>query len=132
MGVIDVGSFALGQWVGPGESATTVVSAIHGEAVARIGGAALDFAAMRDFARNRGGAALREMGFHDRARMLKALALYLNERKEDLYRLSRHTGATLTDSKIDIDGGIATMQVFAAKGRREMPSRPFFSAAARL
>jgi hypothetical protein len=25
------------------------------------------------------------MGFHDRARMLKALATYLNERKEPLY-----------------------------------------------
>jgi oxepin-CoA hydrolase/3-oxo-5,6-dehydrosuberyl-CoA semialdehyde dehydrogenase len=61
------------------------------------------------------------MGFHDRARMLKALATYLNERREPLYRLSHRTGATMADNRIDIDGGIGTMFVIASKGRREMP-----------
>ncbi len=61
------------------------------------------------------------MTFRDRARMLKALAQYLNERKEALYELSYMTGATRADSWIDIDGGIGTMFVFASKGRREMP-----------
>jgi hypothetical protein len=73
---------------------------------------------LRDHA---GGPALRAMGFHDRARMLKALATYLNERKEPLYRLSHRTGATMADNRIDIDGGIGTMFVIASKGRREMP-----------
>jgi oxepin-CoA hydrolase/3-oxo-5,6-dehydrosuberyl-CoA semialdehyde dehydrogenase len=68
-----------------------------------------------------GGPALRAMGFHDRARMLKALATYLNDRKEPLYRLSHRTGATMADNRIDIDGGIGTMFVIASKGRREMP-----------
>jgi oxepin-CoA hydrolase/3-oxo-5,6-dehydrosuberyl-CoA semialdehyde dehydrogenase len=61
------------------------------------------------------------MGFHDRARMLKALATWLNDRKEPLYRLSHRTGATMADNRIDIDGGIGTMFVIASKGRREMP-----------
>ena len=96
-------------------------SAITGEVVASLGRANLDFAGMRDYAKSRGGPALREMTFHQRAKMLKALALYLGERKDALYQLSYHTGATLANSKIDIDGGIGTLLVFASKGRREMP-----------
>jgi oxepin-CoA hydrolase/3-oxo-5,6-dehydrosuberyl-CoA semialdehyde dehydrogenase len=61
------------------------------------------------------------MSFHDRARMLKALALELGKFKDELYALSHTTGATLADGKIDIDGGIGTMLVYASKGRREMP-----------
>ncbi len=76
---------------------------------------------MLGFAREHGGPALRAMTFHDRARMLKALALHLMEHKQALYDLSYDTGATLSDHKIDVDGGIGTMLVFASKGRREMP-----------
>jgi oxepin-CoA hydrolase/3-oxo-5,6-dehydrosuberyl-CoA semialdehyde dehydrogenase len=61
------------------------------------------------------------MNFHDRARMLKALAAHLGQHKQALYDLSFATGATQSDHLIDIDGGIGTMFVFASKGRREMP-----------
>ncbi|MEL6737277.1 MAG: aldehyde dehydrogenase family protein, partial [Pseudomonadota bacterium] len=59
--------------------------------------------------------------FHDRARALKALASCLNDRKEELYQLSYATGATRSDSWIDIDGGIQTLFAYASKGRRELP-----------
>jgi oxepin-CoA hydrolase/3-oxo-5,6-dehydrosuberyl-CoA semialdehyde dehydrogenase len=84
-------------------------------------GSALDVTAMLDYARNIGGPALRSMNFHDRARMLKALAAHLGQHKQALYDLSFATGATQSDHLIDIDGGIGTMFVFASKGRREMP-----------
>ncbi|MCB1421753.1 MAG: phenylacetic acid degradation bifunctional protein PaaZ, partial [Nitratireductor sp.] len=100
MDVIDINSFALGGWSGSTADAVDLPSAINGKTVARLGKASLDFAAMRNFARERGGPALRAMTFHERAKMLKALALYLGERKEALYAISRHTGATLTDSKV--------------------------------
>ncbi len=121
MAHLDVKSFAHGEWIAPGAGARHIADAVTGEVFASAGNDALDVAAMWDYARARGGSALRAMGFHDRAKMLKALATYLNERKEALYQLSYRTGATLADSKIDIDGGIGTMFVFASKGRREMP-----------
>ena len=49
------------------------------------------------------------MTFHQRARMLKALAQYLMARKEEFYQRLRRHGATKTDSWIDIDGGIGTL-----------------------
>lgn len=116
-----VASYACGQWIGPGRGARPITDAVTGEVFATAGNDALDTAAMREFAISTGGPALRAMGFHDRARMLKALALHLQERKTALYDISFRTGATQADHLIDVDGGIGTMFVFASKGRREMP-----------
>jgi len=113
-------SFAAGQWIGPGADARAIASAVTGEKVA-VAGSTLDFQAMLDHARFTGGPNLRAMTFHDRARMLKALALHLGERKDALYALSLHAGCTKADSWIDIDGGIGTVFAFASKGRRELP-----------
>lgn len=121
MSIQDVQSFAAGRWIGPGADARPVLSAITGEVIARSGGGALDMQEMLDHARVTGGPALRALTFHDRARMLKALAGYLNERKQALYDISFDTGATQRDHLIDIDGGIGTMFVFASKGRRDLP-----------
>ena len=121
MSLLAVQSFAAGKWIDPGAEASPLHNAFSGALIGHAGGAALDVVAMRQHAILKGGPALRAMTFHDRARMLKALAQYLNERKEALYELSYMTGATRADSWIDIDGGIGTMFVFASKGRREMP-----------
>ncbi|MEL6204228.1 MAG: phenylacetic acid degradation bifunctional protein PaaZ [Pseudomonadota bacterium] len=119
--MLNVHSFAHGEWVAPGAGARPIACAVTGDPFATAGNEALDVAAMRDYARARGGPALRAMTFHDRARMLKALALHLDAHKEELHQLSFRTGATRADGKIDIDGGIATVFVYASKGRREMP-----------
>lgn len=119
--MIDVQSFAAGQWTNPGAGARNIASAITGDVIATAGNDALDVQSMLSYARTVGGPALRNLTFHDRARMLKAVALDLMEHKQALYDLSYDTGATLSDHKIDIDGGIGTMLVFASKGRREMP-----------
>ncbi|WP_375229372.1 phenylacetic acid degradation bifunctional protein PaaZ [Roseobacter sp. S98] len=120
-GITEIQSFAAGQWVPPGEGARSVASAITGEPICVAGNDALDTVAMHGWAREKGGPALREMTFHDRARLIKALALYLRDHRQLLYDLSFDTGATQKDHLIDVDGGIGTMLVFASKGRREMP-----------
>lgn len=120
-------NYACGQWVEGTGTGTPLFNAVTGETVAYAGSGGLDFAAMMDYARRTGGPALRKMTFHQRALMLKRLALYLSERKELFYRLSAATGATKIDSAIDIDGGISTMFVFASKGRRELPDQPFLT-----
>lgn len=116
-----VESFAKGAWVGPREGARAIADASTGIVIAEAGNDALDVAGMIAYAREVGGPALRAMDFHDRARMLKALALHLNAHKQALYDLSFTTGATQADHGFDVDGGIGTLFVFASKGRREMP-----------
>ncbi len=124
--MINVSSFAAGQWVAPDSGARSIACAITGDVIAQAGNAALDVVGMHSYARDVGGPALRKLTFHDRARMLKALALHLNTHKQQLYDLSFHTGATQSDHAFDIDGGIGTMFVYASKGRREMPDAQIY------
>src|SRR5580698_3542074 len=82
----------------------------------------MDFRKLATHARETGGPALRAMTFHQRARMLKALGDAIMARKEELYALSAETGATRSDSWIDIAGGAGTLFSYASKGRRELPN----------
>ena len=126
MTIQDVKSFVAGQWVGSDETARNIRSAITGEVIARAGNSTLNVDEMLDHARSQGGPVLRAMTFHQRAKMLKALALHLSEHKQRLYDISFATGATQKDHLIDIDGGIGTMLVFASKGRKEMPDAQIY------
>ncbi len=115
-------SYLCGEWQRGAGDGALLRDAATGAPVATIGSDGLDFAAALDFGRETGGAALREMGFHQRALMLKALGLHLMELKEEFYAENYHTGATRADGWIDIEGGIGTMLTYASKARRELPN----------
>ncbi|MDH5346170.1 MAG: phenylacetic acid degradation bifunctional protein PaaZ, partial [Gammaproteobacteria bacterium] len=117
-----LGNFAKNQWVEGEGKGRTLSSAIDGSTVASISSDGVDFGGMLRYARETGGPNLRRLTFHDRAFLLKGLAKFLTEKKQEFYALSTATGATRSDSWIDIDGGISTMFVYASKGRREMPN----------
>ncbi|NOT08336.1 MAG: phenylacetic acid degradation bifunctional protein PaaZ [Gemmatimonadales bacterium] len=119
-------SYAEGQWVAGKGKAATLVHAVTGEPVAAASSEGVDFKGMLEFGRRMGGPALRRMTFHERARMLKAMAAFLMERKEKFYEVSAATGATKTDSWIDIEGGIGTLFAYASRGRREFPNETFY------
>ena len=119
-------SYAQGQWLQSQGPAAILHNAINGNVVAEISSQGLDFAGMLDYARSQGGPALRQLSFHQRALKLKTLAQYLLERKDEFYTLSAATGATRTDSWIDIEGGIGTFFTYSGKGRRELPNERFF------
>jgi oxepin-CoA hydrolase/3-oxo-5,6-dehydrosuberyl-CoA semialdehyde dehydrogenase len=118
-------SLALDRWVEPLGSLTDIASAVDGRIVACTSSAGLDFAAIVEYARNIGGPALRKLSFHQRADRLRALAAYLNERKEPLYRLAGDTGANRHDNAIDIEGGLGTLSAYASRGRRDLPDAKF-------
>jgi len=115
-------NYAENQWIEGSDDGRELRSAVDGRTVASITSDGVDFGGMLDYARRVGGANLRQYTFHDRAFMLKDLAKFLMEQKKDFYTLSTETGATKSDSWIDIDGGISTLFVYSSKGRREMPN----------
>lgn len=114
-------SFIGGRWIGQ-HGAQVLRSALNGQPLFRTHEETPDFAEAVDFGRTRGVPALMALDFQQRAARLKALALYLNERKEQLYALSHHSGATRADSWIDIEGGTGTLFAYAGVGARELPS----------
>lgn len=110
-------------WTPAAEVASTAVrDASTGETVAQISTEGLDLGAALEHARTVGQASLGALTFHQRALLLKQFALALTERKEELYAVSARTGATKTDSWVDIDGGIGVLFTYASKGRRELPN----------
>ncbi|ALE72654.1 MULTISPECIES: phenylacetic acid degradation bifunctional protein PaaZ [unclassified Pseudonocardia] len=115
-------SHLAGTWqTGTGEG-RPLHDAVTGEEVARISADGLDLGAALDFGRRTGGPALRELTFHQRAALLKALGQHLREHREELYAVSAQTGATLGDSKFDVDGGIGVLLAYASKAKRELPN----------
>ena len=115
-------SYVAGSWTRPGGDGAPMLDAVTGDEIARLSTAGIDMAGALDHGRRVGGPALRELTFHQRAALLKALASFLREHRDELYALSSRTGATLGDSKFDVDGGFGVLLTYASKGRRELPA----------
>lgn len=115
-------SYACGQWVHGTSDGKLLFDASNGLPVSTIDSTGLNFQDMLVYGRQRGGEKLRSMSFHQRALMLKHVGQALMADKELFYSLSSVTGATRTDSWIDIEGGISTLLSYGSKGRRELPN----------
>jgi len=89
-----LGNYITGKWItGDGEG-QPLCDAVNGEIIATASTKGLPFNQMLEYGRTVGNPALRKMTFHERGRMLKALAVYLMEHKEKFYSISYHSGAT--------------------------------------
>ncbi len=117
-------NYITGKWITGDGDGQMLYDAVTGEAVATATTKGLDFGSILQYGREVSNPALRKLTFHERGRMLRALAMYLMERKEKFYRVSYHTGATKADSWIDIEGGIGNLFANASL-RRKFPDLPY-------
>ena len=118
-------SYVAGRWSAP-DSGTPVYDAVTGDEIVEVSSDGIDFGAALAYGRNVGGAALRDLTFHERAALVKAAGQLLREHRDELYQLSYRTGATLNDSKFDIDGGIGVLLSYASMAKRELPNDRVF------
>ena len=114
-------SWIAHRWIGA-QPAEALRSAVDGRPVAHTHAERIDFGEALAHAREVGVPALLALDFQQRAARLKALARFLVERKEQLYAVSAHTGATRADGWIDIEGGSGTLFAYAGVGANELPS----------
>ncbi len=120
-------SYVGGAWRTPEGEGRPVFDAVTGEEVARISSHGVDMAAALEYGRSVGGPALADLTFHQRAALLKAVGSMLREHREELYGLSAKTGATLGDSRFDVDGGIGVLLSYASRAKRELPNDTVYS-----
>ena len=118
-------NYAEGRWQAHHGDGVAQHHAITGELIGTASSEGLDYEAMAHYARTVGGQALRKMTFYERGYMLKKLALYLTEIKKKYYAISYQSGATKSDSWVDIDGGIGTLFTYASL-RRQMGNQRFY------
>lgn len=117
--------YIAGQWTsGDATDVFFLNHAIHGTPCASVSRTTIDIQQVMDHARCIGNPLLRKMTFQERGRMLKALALHLNKRKEQFYATSWATGATRADAWIDIEGGIGNLFNYASL-RKQFGDVPF-------
>ena len=114
-------SYVSGGWTAPPDG-RPVRDAVTGEEITRISSDGIDLAAALDYGRRVGGPALRALTFHERAALAKAVGGMLRDHRDELHAVSARTGATLGDSKFDVDGGIGVLLSYASKARRELPN----------
>jgi oxepin-CoA hydrolase/3-oxo-5,6-dehydrosuberyl-CoA semialdehyde dehydrogenase len=111
-------NFVEGNWItGDGEG-QLLCDAVTGETIAAATTQGIDFKAMIEYAHTTGNPNLRKLTFHERGRMLRALAMHLRNRLEKFYNVSYKTGATKADSWIDIEGGIGNLFSYASLRRK--------------
>lgn len=118
-------NYVLGKWTEGEGKGQALYNAINGAEIGTATTKGIDFGEVLEYARKAGNPALRKMTFHERGRMLKALALHLMSKKEDFYKVSWATGATRIDAWIDIEGGIGNLFAYSSL-RREFPNETYF------
>lgn len=117
-------NYVTGRWITGDGTGQPLYDAVHGSLLGHASTEGLDFGAILDYGRKTGGPALRKLTFHERGRMLRALALHLRNHLDKFYTISYQTGATKADSWIDIEGGIGNLFSYASL-RRQFPDEPF-------
>lgn len=117
-------NYVMGKWVRGDGDGQALFNAVTGNAIATASTKGLDMASILHYARQKGNPTLRAMSFHERGRMLRALALHLREHLDKFYQISYQTGATKADSWVDIEGGIGNLFAYASL-RRKFPDQPY-------
>jgi oxepin-CoA hydrolase/3-oxo-5,6-dehydrosuberyl-CoA semialdehyde dehydrogenase len=116
--MITLRSYVEGRWVDGRGELDTLVNPATEEPLARAGSEGVDRAAALEFARRRGGPALRELGFAQRGALLKAMSDALQASREQLLDLAvANGGNTRSDAKFDVDGAVFTLSAYAEIGR---------------
>ena len=121
---MNIQSYVCGEWQQGDADTQALRSALDNEVIAELSPLSSGFSDILAYGRGTAHAELAKLTIHERAERIKALAVYLMERKDIYYQISYLTGATKVDSWVDIEGGIGTMFNFSGIARRELNDAP--------
>jgi oxepin-CoA hydrolase/3-oxo-5,6-dehydrosuberyl-CoA semialdehyde dehydrogenase len=118
-------SYILGRWQrgeGPPQSLYNPTTEAP---IAEVRSGGLDFKAVLEHGRKKGGPALQKLSFAERGALIKALSAALHAQREALIDVAVENGGnTRGDAKFDIDGATGTLAAYAELATRLGP-RPF-------
>lgn len=103
-----------GRWVSGEGPGTALFDPVLGTELVRVDATGLDLPAGFEFARSRGGAALRSLTYRQRGELLAAVVQVLQKNRDAYYEIATaNSGTVKNDSAVDIDGAIYTLSTFA-------------------
>jgi oxepin-CoA hydrolase/3-oxo-5,6-dehydrosuberyl-CoA semialdehyde dehydrogenase len=125
--MITLESYVLGRWQAGTGTPEILRDPTSEEPLAQASSAGIDLAAVLAHGRERGGPALRALGFEKRAGLLLGLSQAIHARRDELLELSiQNAGTTRGDAKFDVDGATGTLAAYAQLGK-ELGSRAFLA-----
>ncbi|WP_260513203.1 phenylacetic acid degradation bifunctional protein PaaZ [Serratia fonticola] len=114
-------SYIAGSWQVGSENESVIKHALTGEELYQVSAQGIDLSQALIWGRTVGGSALRQMTFHQRGKMLHAVAQYLLAMEASFYPFYYQTGATPVDSNADIRGGLAALFAYARLALSQLP-----------
>ena len=110
-------SYLGGRWSRGQGVETELVDPTNGNVLATTSAKSLDLKAALDYARGKGGPALRALNYAQRAKLVGAVADVLAANRARYEEMAiANSGNTKIDAAIDIDGGIGTLKYYARLG----------------
>lgn len=115
---MNLANFVCGEWKTGNGAGEALVDPVTGDELARISSAGVDVAAGLEFARAKGGPALRQLSYTQRAELLGKMGEVLTANRDEYFRISLlNSGTTQADASFDVDGAIYTIKYYAKIGR---------------
>ena len=115
--MLELRSYVSGRWVAGAGAAQTLLNPTTEEPLATASSEGVDLPSALEYARSRGGPALRAMTFSERGAALKAIADTIQGERDALLGLAiANGGNTRSDAKFDVDGAIATLLAYSEIG----------------
>ncbi len=110
-------SLVLGKSIRGSDAPVLLLNPTTEEPLAEVRSGGFDPKAVIEYARAKGGPALRQMNFAQRGAILKALSTAIHREREALIEVSiQNAGTPRGDAKFDIDGATGTLAYYAALG----------------
>jgi oxepin-CoA hydrolase/3-oxo-5,6-dehydrosuberyl-CoA semialdehyde dehydrogenase len=125
--MITLESYVLGRWQAGSGKPETLRDPTSEEPIAEASSEGIDLGKVLAHGRERGGPALRALGFPRRAELLLALSKAIHAHRDELLELSiQNAGTTRGDAKFDVDGATGTLAAYAQFGK-ELGEKPYFA-----
>src|SRR5262245_3557593 len=103
-------SYVAGSWIAGKGKAVTLVNPATEAPLCETSTEGVDFGAAVEFARSRGGPALRALSFAERGELLRAMSRAIHAQRDALIEIAiANGGNTRSDAKFDIDGATGTL-----------------------
>ena len=110
-------NYLQGQWQTGASDGTALFDPVLGDELVRVDAGGLDLAAGFEFARDRGGAALRALTYRERGALIRAIIEVLQGNRADYYAIATaNSGTVQADSGIDIQGATMALSTYAELG----------------
>ncbi len=125
--MIVLSSYVSGAWKKGDGAGQVLVNPATEEPLAETSTRGIDLAAALDFARDKGGPALRALTFAERGELLRAMSRIIHQNRDHLLDVGMESGGvTRSDAKFDVDGAMGTLAYYADLGK-ELGSRKWLT-----